>query len=45
LKQLAHGELYLIPASTETRGHGTTGRAVFWKDKLKAWLAMVPVRN
>jgi homoserine O-acetyltransferase len=45
LKQLAHGELYLIPASTETRGHGTTGRAMFWKDKLKAWLAMVPVRN
>lgn len=40
--KLAHGALYLIPASTETRGHGTTGRAAFWKDRLKDWLASVP---
>jgi homoserine O-acetyltransferase len=44
LKQLAHGELYLIPAGAQTRGHGTTGRADWWKDRLKAWLAAVPAR-
>jgi homoserine O-acetyltransferase len=42
LKRLAHGSLYLIPASTATRGHGTTGNAAFWKSRLKSWLATVP---
>ena len=40
--RLAHGKYYLIPASAETRGHGTTGRAVLWKDVMSSWLAQVP---
>lgn len=42
MKRLAHGDYYLIPASTATRGHGTTGNAEFWKGRLGAWLAKVP---
>ena len=30
LKQVKYGRLYLIPASQETRGHGTTGMAKFY---------------
>ena len=30
---------YLIPASEETRGHGTTGMASFWKEQLQELLA------
>jgi homoserine O-acetyltransferase len=36
------GRLYLIPASAETRGHGTTGIAKFWAPQLQALLAQVP---
>ena len=36
--------LYLIPASTETRGHGTTGMAKFWKTELAQFLASAPKR-
>src|SRR5438046_7050104 len=31
LKRVKNGRLYLIPASTETRGHLTTGSAKFYK--------------
>jgi homoserine O-acetyltransferase/O-succinyltransferase len=34
IKQLKHGSLYVIPASTATRGHGTTASAKFYKDQL-----------
>ena len=30
LKRVKNGKLYLIPASTETRGHLTTGNAKFY---------------
>ncbi len=43
LQSLAHGSLFLIPASIETRGHGTTGHAAIWKNRLKSWLAKAPV--
>ena len=34
LKQVKNGRLYLIPASEETRGHGTTGKAKFYTKPL-----------
>jgi homoserine O-acetyltransferase len=44
MKQVRHGELFLIPASTETRGHGTTGYAKFYAAKLAAFLRAAPAR-
>jgi homoserine O-acetyltransferase len=38
LKRVKNGRLYLIPASEETRGHGTTGMARFWKAQLQAFM-------
>jgi homoserine O-acetyltransferase len=43
LKQVKNGRLYLIPASEETRGHGTTGMAKFYKQPLLEFLQGVPV--
>jgi len=42
MKRVKHGTLYLIPASTETRGHGTTGNAKFYKKQLEELLATAP---
>ena len=42
LKRVKNGKLLLIPASTETRGHGTTGMAKFWSAQVRDWLATVP---
>jgi homoserine O-acetyltransferase/O-succinyltransferase len=42
LKRVKNARLYLIPASEETRGHGTTGMAKLWKDQFTAWLAALP---
>jgi homoserine O-acetyltransferase len=42
IKRLAHASLYLIPASTETSGHGTTGNARFYKDPLARFLEGLP---
>jgi homoserine O-acetyltransferase/O-succinyltransferase len=44
LQRVKNGRFYLIPASTETRGHGTTGMARFWKQQVGAWLETVPQR-
>lgn len=44
LKRLANGKLLLIPASEDTRGHGTTGNAKFWAKDMATWLASVPKR-
>ena len=38
LRQVKNGRLYLIPASVETRGHGTTGSAKFYKSELEQLL-------
>ncbi|MEA2869261.1 MAG: homoserine O-acetyltransferase/O-succinyltransferase, partial [Bradyrhizobium sp.] len=35
IKRIRNGRLYLIPASTETRGHLTTGNAAFYKEQLR----------
>jgi homoserine O-acetyltransferase len=42
LTHVKNGHLLLIPASTETRGHGTTALAKFWKQQLAAFLSTVP---
>lgn len=34
MKRLAHGQYVLIPVGPQTRGHGTTANARFWKDRL-----------
>jgi homoserine O-acetyltransferase len=34
IKRVKNGHFYLIPASPETRGHGTPGEAKFWKHLL-----------
>ena len=44
MARLKNGRLLLIPASAETRGHGTTGMARFWKEDLRAFLATAPRR-
>jgi homoserine O-acetyltransferase len=38
IKRVKNGRYYLVPASAETRGHGTTGDARFWKHLLPALL-------
>jgi homoserine O-acetyltransferase len=45
LKRLAKARLLLIPASADTRGHGTTGLAKFWAKDLAEWLPTVPKRG
>lgn len=45
LKRIKDARLYLIPASAQTRGHGTTGMAKFWKEELQHWLQSVPRRS
>jgi homoserine O-acetyltransferase len=44
LKRVKNGRLYLIPASDDTRGHGTTGMAKFWKEQVQKLLETVPRR-
>jgi homoserine O-acetyltransferase len=44
IKQVRNGKLFLIPASTETRGHGTTGSAKFYKQALEELLRTAPAR-
>jgi homoserine O-acetyltransferase len=42
LTRVKSGRLYLIPASDETRGHGTTALARFWKQQLQELLQSAP---
>ena len=44
MKKVQNGRLLLIPASEETRGHGTTGNASFYARELAAFLDGVPRR-
>ena len=44
LRQVRNGKLYLIPASSETRGHSTTGNAKFYRDQLELLLRSAPAR-
>jgi homoserine O-acetyltransferase len=45
LKRIRHAKLYLIPASTETRGHVTTGSAGFYRQQLQELLQTAPQRT
>ena len=45
LKRIQHAKLYLIPASTATRGHLTTGSASFYKQQLQELLQTAPQRT
>jgi homoserine O-acetyltransferase len=42
LKRVKGARYYVIPASAETRGHGTTGFAKFWAKQVGDLLATVP---
>ena len=42
VKRIKHGSIYLIPASTETRGHLTTGNAKFYARQLQELLQTAP---
>jgi homoserine O-acetyltransferase len=42
LSRVPKGKLYLIPASTQTSGHATTGNAKFYKDQLQEVLQKTP---
>jgi len=44
LPRIRGARLYLMPGSEETRGHGTTGMARFYKAQLAELLASVPRR-
>jgi len=45
MKRIKNGSLYLIPASTETRGHLTTGNAKFYAEPLRQLLQTAPQRT
>lgn len=43
MPRIENGEVYIVPASPETRGHGTTGsQAALYNDQLAEFLAKVP---
>lgn len=44
LKHIKNAKLHLIPASEDTRGHGTTGMAKFYKKELQELLQSAPQR-
>ena len=44
MKRVQHGSVLLIPGSPDTFGHGTTGRAKFWKNEVAALLKAAPHR-
>ena len=45
MKRVKNGKLYMIPASDDTRGHGTTANARFYKQQLKDLLDTAPRRT
>jgi homoserine O-acetyltransferase/O-succinyltransferase len=45
VKRIKNGRIYLIPASTETRGHLTTGDARFYKQQLQDLLQTAPQKT
>ncbi|MBR0714895.1 alpha/beta fold hydrolase [Bradyrhizobium liaoningense] len=45
MKRVKNGRLYLIPASKETRGHGTTGNAKFYTEQVRQLLQTAPQRT
>ena len=45
IKRVKNGRVLLIPASEDTAGHGTTGRAKLWKEELARLLQSAPRRG
>jgi homoserine O-acetyltransferase len=45
IRRITNGKLYLIAASTETRGHLTTGNAKFYSQQLRELLQTAPQRT
>ena len=45
MKRIKSGRLFLIPASTDTRGHLTTGNAAFWKNQVQELLQTAPQKT
>lgn len=45
IKRVKNGRLFLIPASNDTRGHGTTSMASFYKQELENLLRTAPSRG
>ena len=45
LKHISNARLHLVPASSETRGHLTTGNAKFYKQQLQELLQTAPQRT
>ena len=45
IKRVKNGRIYLIPASTDTRGHLTTGSAKWYKKQLEDLLKTAPQRS
>jgi homoserine O-acetyltransferase len=42
IKRVKNGRYYEVPASPQTRGHGTTSNAIYWKHLLPELLASAP---
>jgi homoserine O-acetyltransferase/O-succinyltransferase len=42
MAEIGHGEVFLIPSSDETMGHGTTFAARYYSDRLREFLATTP---
>jgi homoserine O-acetyltransferase len=45
IKRIKNGKIHLIPASTETRGHLTTGNAKFYTGQLRDLLQSAPLKT
>ena len=45
MKRVKNGRYLLIPQSSDTRGHGTTGNAKFYKKELEELLKSAPRRK
>jgi homoserine O-acetyltransferase len=45
MKRVKNGKVFLIPASTDTRGHGTTGSAKFYTQQLRELLQTAPQKT
>lgn len=45
IKRIKNARFYLIPASDQTTGHGTTGYAKWWKKEFVSFINEVPKKN
>jgi homoserine O-acetyltransferase len=45
IRRVKDGRLFLIPGSTDTRGHATTAQASFWKAQVQQLLEGAPHKS